>query len=121
MLELSPCSGGSGLPGVRLDRERSPEGAPGRVPQPFQAPVPEESGGEAGAGPGSGGGGAAAPGQGTQALKDVGKTETGGSWGSGGGRPAAGASLLPGQVGWLRSRSFLRKTRRKKKINKRTR
>lgn len=36
--------------------ERSPEGAPVRVPQPFQAPVPGESGGEAGAGPGGGGG-----------------------------------------------------------------
>lgn len=115
MSQLCPSSGGTTLPrgGGSGWTRRSPEGALGRVPQPFQAPVPKESGGEAGAGPGGGRGGAAAPGQGTQAFKDVGKTETGGSWGSGGGRPAAGASLRPGRVGWLRSRLFLRKKRRK--------
>lgn len=115
MSQLSPSSGGTTLPrgGGQAGQGGAPRGLWAGSRSLFRRRCPKESGGEAGAGPGGGRGGAAAPGQGTQAFKDVGKTETGGSWGSGGGRPAAGASLRPGRVGWLRSRSFLRKKRRK--------
>lgn len=103
--------------GVRLDREE-PRGGSGPGPAAFSGAGARGKRRRSGGRAGGRRGGAAAPGQGTQALKDVGKTETGGSWGSGGGHPAAGASLLPGRVGWLRSRSFLRKKRRRKQINK---
>lgn len=67
------CPGESGAVPAGGRRRRS--GWPGPV------------GGFWGGGGDTAGGGAAAPGQGTQALKDVGKTETRGSWGSGGGWP----------------------------------